>query len=103
MTKKLTKSQVDVIVKKINNLEVGESLDIDLPIFHRKITLSKGLTQSKLFYNATPMVTIEHESTPVSAIVKSEPYTGVFTYILPLITRMLYAKVPLISGRLEIP
>ncbi len=102
MTKKLTKSQVDAIVHKINDAEIGEIVWIDLPLFEHNATFLKGLTQSNLVYRATALVTIDHDLTPVSVTVKSEPYTGVFTHILPLITRLLYAKKPFISGVLEI-
>ena len=98
---KLTKSRTQDIVNSFNGLDAGETLSFTLPEFHGSLTLCKGLDESRLLYKNVSLVIVKHKEATV--IVSSEPYTGVFTYILPLITRLLYAKVPLSSGQLEIP
>ncbi len=103
MSKHLTKSRTQDLINAFNNLAPTEVYSFILPEFYDSLTLCKGLTESMLIYKQVPFVTIKHSATPVRVTTQSEPYNSVFTYVLPLITRLLYAKVPLISGQLEIP
>lgn len=102
MGKQITKAFTQDCIDKINQLRYGQNVEFLIPSFNTVATFHKGNYESTLVYKNCTVIRINHSTTTITVETRAQPYTGLFFFVLPLINRLLFARINMETGKLII-